>query len=217
MTLDVATSVPDQSLGPADSGAATQDAAAPLSLQLREQTAELHREVERSMGLPQNIGSLAQYQACLDRFHRFYQPYEELLGRFDDWPEWEIDLHNRAHAPDLASDLEALETGNATAGPAPQSAMPALPEFAHALGALYVTEGSTLGSQFILRHLSEVLGQQIAGADRFFRGYGPETGTRWSQIRAALDRFGRERPQQIPTVIEGAARTFQAIGKWMAT
>jgi heme oxygenase len=167
------------------------------------------------MGLPQSLTSLAHYRACLDRFHSFYQPYEELLGRFQDWPECDIDLPNRAHAPALAQDLEALEPSEA-AGLAPQAALPLLSEFPHALGALYVTEGSTLGSQFILRHLGDVLGTQLAGADRFFRGYGPETGTHWSLMRAALDRFGRKHPGQTPAVIAGATRTFQAIGQWMA-
>ncbi len=80
-----------------------------LSLELRARTAALHGEVERSLGLPYSISTLAQYQACLKRFDGFYGPLEAALQRFEEWPEWEIDLHARAHAPSLALDLESLE------------------------------------------------------------------------------------------------------------
>jgi heme oxygenase len=94
-------------------------------------------------------------------------------------------------------------------------ALPPLPHFGSALGALYVVQGSTLGSQFILRYLTQLLGDQIRDADRFFHGRGSQTYEQWSRFRALLDAFGLDHPADTALVVEGAVATFRSIGEWM--
>ena len=169
--------------------------------------------MERKIGLPGSITTLANYIKCLKRFYGLYRPLEVSLALFDDWPIFGITLPDCSQARRLSCDLDAL--GVRRPSDAPPSSVPALLDFAHALGALYVIEGSTLGAQFILPRLAEVLGQKIAGADAFFRGYGEHTRTNWTQFRSLLDQYGEIHPANSSSVIEGANLTFQAIGNWM--
>jgi heme oxygenase len=188
---------------------------APLSFQLREGTAALHREVESKLSLPNAITTLADYKKCLERFYRLYRPIERTFTHFTDWAGYGLDLSVRTHSVRLAADLEALGTASLEFEDAPGSSQPILTDFAHALGAMYVIEGSTLGSQFILPHLIKVLGQQIVGADSFFRGRGTQTGALWGTFRASLDAYGASHADKTSDVIHGARATFEAIGNWM--
>lgn len=65
-------------------------------------------------------------------------------------------------------------------------AVPQLRSEAAALGALYVTEGSTLGGRMILR-AAVAAGTDLGGLE-FLDPYGRETGAMWLALRAALDR-----------------------------
>jgi heme oxygenase len=165
--------------------------------------------------LPGSITGLAEYKSLVERFYHFYRPLEALLGSFSEWSDAGINVAERAHTAGLAADLEALGIAPSGMEDASGDRLPAPGTFSHALGALYVIEGSTLGSQYILPQLAQVLGSGILGADTFFRGYGPQTGSFWKQLQAALDRFGVDHPERIPDVIEGAQATFTAMGSWM--
>lgn len=192
----------------------SQHSAIGLSLHLREETADLHHQVERILGLPNTITTLDEYRSCLERFYQFYRPLESSLRRFSDWHRFGLELPE--HAGWLALDLQALGLNPTDIDDAPQDSLPELPHFAHALGALYVMEGSTLGSQFILRHLTTVLGDEIAGTVAFFNGHGLRTGARWGIFRSSLDSYGVQHPETTLSVVHGAKATFEAIGNWMA-
>jgi len=188
---------------------------APLSFQLREGTASLHREAETKLGLPDAITTLADYKRCLERFYRLYRPIERGFTHFTDWAANGLDLSVRVHSVRLAADLKALGIAPLRLEDAPKPSQPILPDFAHALGAMYVIEGSSLGSQFILPQLIKVLGQQIVGADSFFRGRGAQTGAVWGAFRTSLDHYGAAHPDKTADVIHGAQVAFETIGTWM--
>jgi heme oxygenase len=54
------------------------------------------------------------------------------------------------------------------------------------LGAMYVIEGSTLGGQYIARHVEQILGFAPGHGDSYFRGYGDQTGSMWRDFKAVL-------------------------------
>ena len=188
---------------------------ATLSAQLRAETVDEHRKVEQKSGLPGVITSLAAYRACLQGFYRLYLPLEAMLMTFPGWNDLGIELPKLAHSPRLARDLQALGMMPLHLLSAPPVSLPILLNFSNALGALYVLEGSTLGSQIILRHLQQVLGPQIAGADSFFSGHGDQTSAMWHGFRTSLDRYGEQHPAHSPDVIQGAKATFLSIAGWM--
>jgi len=183
-------------------------AATPLSARLRAQTALLHNQAATILGLPGAIQTLDHYRDWLGRFLGFYVPVERSLAAFREWSVHGFTLPSPTFSVCLAADLAALGTGTPHAIPA---LLPRLPTFAHALGALYVLEGSTLGGQVILRDVERRLGRQISRATRFFNGRGPATGPAWQGFRAALDTFGHNWPRLCADVVTGAQRTFRAI------
>jgi heme oxygenase len=195
-----------------------QSAVTPLSQELRMATHSLHQDVERALGLPEAIQSLADYIRCLRRFYQFYRSIETSFVSFTAWESAGIALEEYLRADRIAFDLEALgerPRQMSQMSLAGSASLPLLPHFECAVGALYVVEGSSLGSQYILRHVVGVLGSQIDGADSFFRGRGAQTGVHWKQFCSLLDGYGIQHPDAAPLVIEGAAATFRSVGRWM--
>jgi heme oxygenase len=132
----------------------------------------------------------------------------------DKWGEHGLTLPSPNHGTCLAADLAALRIDPANVSRAPPWLLPRLPTFAHALGVLYVLEGSTLGGQLILRDVEARLGIQITGATLFFGGRGTAVGPAWQTFKTALNTFGRERPCLGADVISGAEGVFRSIAAW---
>jgi len=183
---------------------------------LRASTMEAHQGAERKLRLPDSITSLFEYEKCLLRFNQLYLPLEKLLLEFPDWPMMGFESPGAHRSMWLTADLQALGVpANYRPVVKEASYLPALPAFANAVGALYVLEGSALGSQYILPPLQSLLGHQIRGADAFFRGRGEATGSHWSGFRVRLDEYGAAYPDQTSNVIAGAIATFESIGNWL--
>ncbi len=187
----------------------------PLSQALRKATERSHRQVELRLALPGSIRDLADYRAYLLRFYQLYRPIEVLFQGFPDWPAAGLDPAGCCLSVRLAADLQALAVSVPDIPCAPSASLPPLPDFASALGACYVMEGSALGSQFMLPHIQQAVGNLMDGADSFFRGRGIETGPYWKRFRAALDLYGDTFPEQKASVVSGAIATFETIGLWM--
>jgi heme oxygenase len=186
------------------------------ALALRAATAACHQEVDQALGLPGSIQTLNDYRIWLQRFYGLYCPLENNLRRFSAWHDWGIAIEGMEQTTALVNDLTELECDAAIIELASDSALPNLPTFAHAFGALYVLEGSKLGGRFILRDLAGRLGTDIAGSDSFFAGHGPQTALIWTKFRASIDRFSIERPGEFDGMIEGAKATFAAVQMWMS-
>jgi len=179
-----------------------------LSRRLRLATSALHHQAEVVLDLPAAISDQASYADILNRFHGVYMPLEQALRRQSGWRDLDLDLQERGHAQRLANDLAALNTGICDRG-LPDFRW--LTSFPHALGALYVQEGSTLGGQIILRHLQARATGVSANAMSFFGGYGSDTRARWQALVAALDAFGEAHPEAQDAVQVGAEQTFLAV------
>jgi heme oxygenase (biliverdin-IX-beta and delta-forming) len=187
-----------------------------LSAQLRERTAPLHGQIETLLGLPGAIRNRADYQNWLARFLGLYEPLEYSLATFSEWNSLGLSMLARDHTSCLVDDLTALGIDPRQPPRASQHLLPDLPTFAHALGALYVIEGATLGGRLILRDLEPRIGAPIAGATRFFGGRGEALGPMWQSFRSALDQFSLKQPQLCTDVVVGAERTFRAMLVWFA-
>jgi heme oxygenase len=198
---------------------------------LRDQTAPLHALTESLLGLPRAIRTTDDYIAWLGRFLGIYQPLEHRMAEFSEWREAGISPSGispsgifpsgifppaRGHGECLAADLAALSVDPRVVPRAPHWSVPELAIFPHAIGALYVMEGATLGGRLILRDLEPRIGPVIAGATSFFAGRGEMTGPLWRDFRRALDSFGLEQPWHRAAVVTGAERTFRAILAWFA-
>ena len=93
-----------------------------------------------------------------------------------------------------------------------------LPSFASRpaiLGAASVFEGSTLGGQFIARHLKEHVGLRDGRGYRYFLSYGAEVGARWQAFRKELCRASS--PVNDAVIIAAAGETFELLHRWFST
>lgn len=77
------------------------------------------------------------------------------------------------------------------------------------VGYLYVKQGSSLGGQYISRHLQDKLGLQPGKSNHFFYGYGNKTGSMWRQFREKI--AVEESKLNHAKVIDSAKQTFKAI------
>jgi heme oxygenase len=189
---------------------------APLSTEIRARTAALHSQVEVALGLPGAIRTRHDYGAWLGRFLGLYAPLEHVLAAFPDWNSRNLALPSPSHSERLVSDLAALGVDPADLPRADSTLLPEMPTFAHALGVLYVLEGSTLGGRLILRDVQARLGTAIDGATGFLGGRGEMAGAMWRGFRAALDSFGNECPELRAEVVASAQCGFGAILDWFA-
>lgn len=192
-------------------------AAASLSTRLRTQTAPLHEQIDVLLGLPGAIRTLDDYRCWLSQFFGLYGPLEQSLERFSEWGHHGFTLPLPNHSARLAADLHAIGVDPASVSRAPATLLPRLPTFAHALGALYVLEGSTLGGRVILRDVEARIGPQITGATQFFSGGGVAAGQTWRIFKTTLDAFGHECPTLWSDTISGAESVFHAITAWFVS
>jgi heme oxygenase len=185
-----------------------------LSVRLRNETRVEHKLIEAACGLPDAVHNLGDYQRCLLDFYGIFCPLERHIATFNEWENLGLSMQRRERMPDLQQDLRLLNVAPDLWREAPAHALPALPQFPFALGALYVLEGSTLGGQIIMAALQQQLRTPTGVPGGFFAGRGDTTGPLWHQFRKVLDAYGQQFPETQADVIEGARRTFNAIASW---
>lgn len=184
---------------------------------LRERTRTEHEATEALLPLMDEHLTRLTYVAAL----------QALLPLLQSWESW-----SRRHCPEaqrpllegrqrsllLLRDLEAL--GAVPVGevlPAPFDSLlgsvaggDLAVRHARFLGALYVVEGSTLGGQFIARHVETALGLSPGEGNAYFLGYGEQTSARWREVKAAL----AEAPDGwLEESVEAARRVFGMFGE----
>jgi heme oxygenase len=184
---------------------------------LRAATAEAH---ERLHHLPAfadlAAGRLdrAAYCDLLIRLLGFHEPIEAAVAACLGETAFGLDLRALRRAALLRADLAAL--GVDAAAPSPRATVPTYDSAPSAMGALYVTEGATLGGRLLARGLETVLGPGDRTGRRFLlAGADPERPA-WRDVRAAIDRCGAA-PWALAAMIGGAAATFDAFGAWFGT
>lgn len=180
-----------------------QPAAASLRADLRARTGPLHQQAEGALALMDPAMSKERYRAVLSVLHAFYAELEPAIAAHaSGWARLGIDMPARRKLHLLEADLASLGARVEKAG-----AAASLPTFPDAVGAAYVVEGATLGGAVIHRHLSTALGFGEGPGARFFDAYGEETGPRWKEFAAALDKTGFDAADR-ERAVASAVRTF---------
>jgi heme oxygenase len=176
--------------------------------ELREATREHHDRIERRVDLTRRLASLQDYRELLARLHGFYAPMEVALEPHAGAIAG-LDFHGRRKAALLLEDIAALGGGEGpAAGGLPDVASPE-----HALGVLYVLEGSTLGGAVIGRMARERLGVTRERGARFFGAYGGSVGSRWRAFGAAVeDHTGGTAPAAMRAAAIGC---FESLEGWL--
>lgn len=152
-----------------------------------------------------------EYRDLLARLYGFHRGFEAGFERAPAAMAEAIALPARRRSPALAEDLRALGQGDIEGlpvWPAPL-ALASEPQW---LGALYVTEGATLGGAAISRALAEV--GFDAAQRRFFEGYGAQRSPMWRRFLARLERHADD-PEAAAAAQQAAKAAFSAFETWM--
>jgi heme oxygenase len=193
---------------------ARREGASPLRQQLKRETADLHRRLERDLGLVESELSLDRYRRVLEFFFGFYAPLEAGLARVASAaPLPGLPLRDRAAL--IESDLLSLGLSQREIAALPRcAALPTLSCTEELAGSLYVVEGACLGGQVIAPTLRERLGVGKGSGASFFIGDAEGTRERWSLFLAWLE--GLARAGSATAEIVGSARaTFLAFARWV--
>lgn len=177
---------------------------------LKRDTAADHDRVESLIPLMQPDLTEELYRSVLLRFYCFVQGWESWAAI--NVPQELVPLlleRQRSHL--LAADLLYFDEQR----PSLQYVFSEtrLPGKAAFLGMMYVTKGSTLGGQYIARHVESALGLSPGNGDSYFRGYGDRTGSMWREFKEVLEGVHEE---DADVVIGAAKKMFSAFGEWMA-
>ena len=170
---------------------------------LRARTADQHAALEATSlmrAFAAGTGDLGYAREYLSRQYRIHHACETKLARV--LPP-DLAVARLAKCDWLADDLQRLDgrpDGRAVA-------VPAVGNWASALGMLYVIEGSTLGLQKIRRDHAAAGSTGWVASSRFVRGYGDATAARWREFLRLVEAVP---PERWPDAVAAAAGTFAA-------
>lgn len=175
---------------------------------LKRATHAQHESVEAAVPLMRPGLTREQYILTLLRLY-------EVVSAWEAW--------SSTHAPaSLRSLLAGRKRGhllqndlayfNETALRAEQPALTLPDDPASFLGAMYVMEGSTLGGQYIARHVERVLHLNNGKGSSYFRGYGERTAEMWREFRQVLAAVDES---EADAVTSAARAMFATFSEWM--
>ncbi|HTI33205.1 MAG TPA: biliverdin-producing heme oxygenase [Miltoncostaea sp.] len=182
----------------------------PLSDRLARGTAPLHEHVDGRLDLPDGIADREHYRALLAAMLRAWDAVERTLATSGAVQALGVDAIRRADA--LRADIATL--GGAPAGAdRPAAAM----GVAEGVGTIFVLEGSALGGPVIAPLLERHLDLAAGEGTSFFRGLGPRTARRWTDVQGRIDAWGRGcAGAEVDRAVWAAQLTFAIVGGAMA-
>ena len=177
---------------------------------LREETMPLHKEVESSVISKAIISpgvTRDEYVTYLSKVLAIHSDVENTV--FPVAGKIIADIEARKKAAFITADLLKLTDTNALTASRFLDAH-YQNDLSFNLGLLYVTEGSTLGGQFILKNIRAALGSHAPAG--FLNVYGERTGSMWKAFMAALQDYeatlNHEGQEQ---VVAGALYGFERV------
>jgi heme oxygenase len=160
------------------------DPPASILSRLRDETAMKHKQLEEGIDLLSPSLTVERYAGILRFFWAAFAPWENAIE--SSCPSrYRALWQGRNKVFRIANDLHSLGM-RAEPPPAAPCTPPLLDQEAVWLGSLYVMEGSTLGGQYIARHLQQRFAWPDGYGCSFFRPYGIMTAQRWQAVRSAL-------------------------------
>lgn len=176
--------------------------------ELRAATTSIHDELDSDPRMRDYFQSRSGVVELLTRWYGFLYPYQKSLETRPSQLGGFARSRSKTHL--LLADLTVH--GVPTDDIPLCLSIPPLRNDAETLGAMYVTEGATLGGRVIARQLERQLGLSGNQGYSFFSGYGDNTGAMWRQFSSTVE----EACSPCPEVAVGAAiRTFTSIRDWL--
>ena len=182
--------------------------AAALPDRLRAETARCHELVESVADIPGRVRTRADYIRLLDVLGGLHIGLERQLSRQSwnrAWVEIGVTIAAHCRADLVIADLDGLGVT-----PTAPTMQPPFPCFGHALGCLYVLEGSALGGRVVAGMVRSAIG---AVPTAFLTGEGRRH--QWPAVRCALRRFDAQGGDS-DAVVAGASSTFAVFARQLS-
>lgn len=175
---------------------------------LRAATRIQHQTIEADLEIMERLRTRDGLRELLRRWYGFCLPFESALNASEGVRDLAAE---RVKTPWLLADLAAL------GGSSPESILicsgiPSSFELAEAVGAMYVTEGSTLGNSLIAKNIERDLALRDSVGYSFFCGYGTRTASMWRQFARVAEPIIARDPQP---ALASARRIFSLIHGWL--
>jgi heme oxygenase (biliverdin-IX-beta and delta-forming) len=179
---------------------------------LREATEERHQRLERTPMVRQAMDSRENYVLLLSSFYGIYPQLESAIESAEGIEGVLPDLKSRRKAPWLSQDLRFL---GRDPGLVPVCGLlPDTKSVPQALGALYVTEGASLGGQLLCREAARKLGLVSGEGVRFFSSYREAVGPMWKEFSRRAD--AHLQGQVLDEAVGAALAVFGCFENWVA-
>ena len=180
---------------------------------LKKRTLSVHMGLEKKLvARIRNIRTITDYTDLLKLMYGYYKPLQDRVH-----PHIEDFLISNGSdtrkAENILSDLAELAGKDCTDIPV-CCKLPQVETQASSLGALYVTEGSTLGGQIITQMITKQLGIGDRVGFSFFNAYGADTLYRWQNLKSIINRSRNE--QEENEMIDTAVATFSTFNDWLS-
>jgi heme oxygenase len=179
---------------------------------LKSSTADIHERVEQQLQIFAPEFDIPAYIQLLSDFYGFWAPVEAQLCRISGLQDSELKLQTRMKSHLLEADLRIFGLDPRQAEMC--SALPDVQTFHSGLGCMYVLEGSTLGSQFIAKHIAAKFNIAAGSGASFFNAYGRSVGEQWSAFRDFLCANASHGDED--EVLMAARGTFETLSRWLA-
>lgn len=177
-----------------------------LHKRLREETRTLHEDLEHAVAIDEQISSRTRYCAYLARLWALYSAAESALGSHD-FSALGFNYGACRRSQLIESDLSDIGVDLVNLRNAIRPKAPALPTIEHALGCIYVLEGSALGARAMAPEVETKLGLTGTYGAKFFWGYGEEGKPIWRAVLASINAIDPV-SSEAERVIQSAQATF---------
>lgn len=181
-----------------------------LRERLKVETAHSHEALEQRLNLTDSAFGKADLLHLLAGFYGYYATCEDHLANTP--APFASYLSERRKCHRLINDLKLVGYDEEAVARLPRCPLRPLTTIPELLGRWYVLEGSTLGGQFVARHLQQRLGMPREACS-FFLSYGAEVGLKWREFCDLLEQHSSTAHDDV--TVETANATFASLSQWL--
>ena len=183
-----------------------------FSDELKAGTMQVHTGLEKKLvARIKKIKSIDDYVQLLKLMYGYYKPLQEKISLHHN--NSNDDFFSLRTADSILNDLSDLQhTGQHNHIPLCEKT-PEVNTPASSLGALYVTEGSTLGGQIITKMIAKQLNLHADKGFSFFNAYGADTHKKWESFKHQLNHPRDENEKK--EMMNAAIETFSTFNDWI--
>lgn len=188
-----------------------------LISRLRNATGQVHKDLEALPVSKAVVSPELTTASYIDYLHRMLIIHRAMEAQvFPIVSEFISDLDSRKKEAMILNDLHTLNASNQVLDIFLDADFKKHVPFC--IGMLYVSEGSTLGGQYIVKNVQKVLGEKSVNATTFLNAHGSRTGSMWKAFTEKLNQYEKTLTEAEILEVEagavyGFARTAAVFGQ----